>query len=118
MDGENLIAEMRAEALKTALSLPTPDAVYEVVRFNEWRFQKEAYRIGLEELLSKDSLSVLIEWQKRAYLLRNAAYPVGDAGLRDDGSHASARARFEETNPGFGKRSYDSAESHGWFMAR
>jgi hypothetical protein len=117
MDGENSMTEMRAEALKTALSLTTPDAVYEVVRFNEW-LGNEQYKIELEELLSKDKLPVLTEWQEKSYLLRSAAYAVGDAGLRNDGSHASARARFEETNPGFGERSYDSAESHGWFMAR
>jgi hypothetical protein len=117
MDGENLMAEMRTEAIKTALSLPTPDAVYEIVRFNDW-IGHERYKIQLDELLSKDSLQILLEWQQKSYLLRSAAYAVGDAGLRNDGSYASARARVEETNPGFGERSYNSAESHGYFLAR
>jgi hypothetical protein len=117
MAGENLMAELRSESIKIALSLATPDAVYEIVRFNEWSMTDE-YKIPLEELLPKDCLPVLIEWQKKSYLLRSVAYAVGDAGLRNDGSYELARKRFEEANPGFDERSYKSAVSYGYQMAR
>ena len=107
----------RNEALERALQLPIPDAVYEVVRHNEWA-GSDGYKIDLNELLVKGTAAELTEWKRKSYKLRNEAYHVGDAGLRKDGSYPAARAQFEAANPGFGEVSYESAVSYGYFCAR
>lgn len=109
----------RADALEKALSLPLPDAVYEVVRHNEWlRRPGLAHRIPLAELRVKGSLTDLEEWQRRSFQLRSDAFAVGDAGLRRDGSYDEARAQFVSQNPGFGDVSYNSAIDYGYQSAR
>lgn len=113
------VTKARADALEKALSLPLPDAVYEVVRHNEWvRGPGTAHRISLTELQVKGSLTDLEEWQRRSFQLRGDAYAVGDAGLRRDGSYDEARAQFVSRNPGFGDVSYNSAIEHGYRSAR
>lgn len=108
---------LRAQALEKALSLPLPDAVYEVVRYNHWAGPFGPF-IELSELEAKGSREELQEWEKKSHRLRTAAYAVGDAGYRSDGSYAAIRARFEATNPGFNEASYESAVGHGFQQAR
>ncbi|AJA10490.1 hypothetical protein SKP52_18100 [Sphingopyxis fribergensis] len=107
----------RAQALEKALTLPLPDAVYEIVRYNDWA-GPFGYTIELSELQAKGSDVELQEWKKKSHRLRADAYAVGDAGLRSDDGYAAARARFEATNPGFNEASYESAISHGFQQAR
>jgi hypothetical protein len=109
----------RANALEKALSSSLPDAVFEVVRHNDWAAGFDAaYRIPLEEIQVKGSPAELEEWRRKSLRLRNNAYAVGDAALRHDGSYDKVRAQFLSMNPGFSDGSYESAIRFGYQQAR
>lgn len=105
----NLVESERTVALRKALSLPLPDAAYEIVCYNYRVSSWPEAKIELAELELKGSAAELAEWERRSQQLRHDAYDVGDAALRNDGSYEAARALFERANPGFGQTSYKDA---------
>lgn len=122
---ENMVSEgaksakvEQSDAITLALGLPLPDAVYEIIRYNEARFSTYLFIIDLSELLSKWSLDELVEWEVKSKKLRRSAYPVADAGLSRNGNYEEARAIFISENPGFGERSYEDAIRLGFQQAR
>lgn len=118
MSDLDFVRSERSAALQKALSLPLPDAVYEVVRYNDTRSPSYMFVIDLSELMSRWSAAELEEWEMKSRRLRASAYPVGDAGLRRDGSYEEARAKFISNNPGFDDQSYEDAISLGYRQAR
>ncbi len=118
MSDLDFVRNQRSEALHLALNLPLPDAVYEVVRYNDMRSPSYFFTVDLSELLSKWSFEELEEWERKSRRLRASAYPVGAAGLRRDGSYEKAQDKFIADNPGFGDRSYKDAISLGYRQAR
>ena len=106
----------RAKTLYEAASLPIADAVYRIVAFNGWC--SAPLRIGPSELPWLPSVEQFEMWSQRAGRLRNAAYHVGDAGLRKDGSYHMAREKLIANNPGFSEDTYERAISYGYQAAR
>ena len=108
--------------LERALSLPLPDAVFEVVHYNDHNRRMgpppHCEAIPLRALASKGTPEQLDEWVHRAASLRNAAFDVGDARLRRDGSYERALARFKAAHPGFGEQSYERVVGYGIYLAR
>jgi hypothetical protein len=114
--------EERARVLETALGLPAADAVFKVEIYNEWnrRMGPPPYAgpIPLEALSSRASLPELQALQLRARAVLGAAYDLGDALLRRDGSYPEVRAAFEKAYPEFGETTYTDALNYGGFQAR
>jgi hypothetical protein len=115
-------AREREEILDRALTCALPDAVFEIVHYNDHRHQMGpgpyCDPIPLDILHSKGTDEEIAEWTDKAWRLRHAAYWVGDARLRNDGSYDTAYERFRAANPGFSKATYDRAEGYGIWMAR
>lgn len=114
----DVVRAQRDDVLRQALGLPLPDAVYELVRYNETRWPSSLFVIDRDELLSMGSAMELAAWEAKSRKLRAGAYAVGDAGLRGDGSFDDARATLVADNPGFGERSYADAIALGYRQAR
>lgn len=114
--------EERSRVLEKALGLPAADSVFKVEIYNEWnrRMGPPPYAdpIPLEALGSKASLAELQALRLRARAVLGAAYDLGDAFLRKDGSYPAVRAAFERAFPEFGETTYTDALSYGCFQAR
>lgn len=117
-EGAEFAQGEKRKVIELALSLPLPDARYEIVRYNETRSSTYLFIIDLSELLFKWSLEELSEWELKSKRLRRSAYPVGDAGLSRNGDYDKARATFISDNPGFGDRTYENAIMLGFQQAR
>lgn len=115
-DSIDAFQSARDTAMNTAATLPIPDAVYEIVSYNHWC--SEPFKINPSELSWLSSLEQFEHWARRANKLRSAAYHVGDAGLRGDGTVNAARDNLIATNPGFSEFTYKRAISYGYQMAR
>lgn len=99
-----------------AANLPFSDAVYEIVSYNNRCTQP--FKIKPGELAWLTSHEQFEDWVRRVNKLRSAAYHVGDAGLRGDGTVDAAREKWIATNPGFSEDTYKRAISYGYQMAR
>lgn len=115
-DSNNGFLLERARVMDLAENLPFPDAVYEIVSYNNWCTQP--FKINPGELAWLTSHEQFEDWVRRANKLRSAAYHVGDAGLREDGTVDAVRDKWIATNPGFSEDTYKRAISYGYQMAR
>lgn len=105
----------RAKAIHDGASLPVADAVYRIIEFNERRPEFSIVPSELAWLSSADHFDI---WSHRARKLRRAAYSVGDAGFRENGTLDEVRKKFIADNPGFSDETYERAISFGYFQAR
>lgn len=74
--------------------------------------------INFPVLNSSDDSDVVEEWRIKAQKLRDDAYLVGDAALREGGTYDLHLARYEAAHPGFMQQTYDDAVAFGMWQAR
>ena len=118
----SIYVEEQRRVLERALSLPLPDAVFAIVNYNNHHRnmgpRPHCDPIPISVLRASGRQDEIEAWIGKVIALRSAAYRVGDALLRKDGSYEPVRARFEIEHPGFSANTYDEAISYGCFAAR
>jgi hypothetical protein len=108
----------RQRILERALSLPLPDAAFEIVHYNDFSRQMgprpHRQPIPLKALVAKGSLQQIEQWATRVASLRVAASAVTHARPARDASYELAKANFKTAHPGFSDETYDKVIGYGY----